>query len=808
MFIVPPPPKYPHLYNANNPYGANLNYNIQKELDPNLVLNLDQALVRVGKPTSNSLHGQESTNNNGNTSSTQENANGNSTGNGNGNGNGNTTSAVGNMAFNIGSGPNKMNTLNWNVINELDLEGFNATEGSYIFHSMVCLAPPPPTPLEQTLASMNNPLAPHLLKYQHLIKACQVSCIPKFHTHSSSLNLRRAPLTGINLLRRGSPSVASEQDYDTGSNSEFESDQTNLNPNLSSSFSNWSHLKKPKTQKLNLMKINSNSNNNNNINNNSNNNNKSSKTLKPKTSILKTSSTFISKVLTIDNFSKKLQDKINKSLNEEISFFFGNIGRLINWIDLFTNFKDEASTLLRVLFSKSVITSHDIQIFYNNNNNGENSNEFSIELIIGFATGDIIWYDLINSKYSRINKNGILNKNCLLDLKWLPNSKNLIVGLFSDGSLLIFDKEKSINEDEVNYLARTPFAGIDEDEHNPNNNNNTNNGDGTTPTNGNNEASGSHNLHSPFISQVNKKRNLKYMKIYKSTQESYLFNGKSIYSNPIGYYRIGKQPLTSINFSPNGKYSSITSDDGFLRIMNIEKETLIDIFPSFFGGLLCSCWTPDGKYIITGGQDDLLSIYSFSNKKLIAYCQGHHSFIRDVKIDLKRCELNPAFESSPSPSPPPQSINGGNDNNNNNSTDVYYSYRIGSVGDDGRLLLWDFLPRTISRPKDKLSSSMNRSISVTETDVLSIYSGYRGAPSITGNTSSNNNNNTPKNIKESEEPTEVLHHFRSRKETPFIQPIMSKKVSDGPLTQVVFSDTLTSVVSSKGKIITWQRPKI
>jgi WD40 repeat protein len=30
---------------------------------------------------------------------------------------------------------------------------------------------------------------------------------------------------------------------------------------------------------------------------------------------------------------------------------------------------------------------------------------------------------------------------------------------------------------------------------------------------------------------------------------------------------------------------------------------------SYFGGLLCVCWSPDGKYIVAGGEDDLVTVY-------------------------------------------------------------------------------------------------------------------------------------------------------------------------------------------------------
>lgn len=93
----------------------------------------------------------------------------------------------------------------------------------------------------------------------------------------------------------------------------------------------------------------------------------------------------------------------------------------------------------------------------------------------------------------------------------------------------------------------------------------------------------------------------------------------------------------------------------------------MDIYPSYYGGFICVCWSPDGKYIVTGGQDDLVSIWSLTERRLVARCPGHHSWVSYVAFDPWRCD----------------------DRN----------YRFGSVGEDRRLLLWDFNVGMLHRPK-------------------------------------------------------------------------------------------------------------
>lgn len=96
-------------------------------------------------------------------------------------------------------------------------------------------------------------------------------------------------------------------------------------------------------------------------------------------------------------------------------------------------------------------------------------------------------------------------------------------------------------------------------------------------------------------------------------------------------------------------------------------DRVLDIFRSYYGGLICVCWSPDGKYIVTGGQDDLVTIWSFPERKIVARCQGHNSWVSTVAFDPWRCDER--------------------------------TYRFGSVGDDCRLLLWDFSVGMLHRPR-------------------------------------------------------------------------------------------------------------
>ena len=102
-------------------------------------------------------------------------------------------------------------------------------------------------------------------------------------------------------------------------------------------------------------------------------------------------------------------------------------------------------------------------------------------------------------------------------------------------------------------------------------------------------------------------------------------------------------------------------------MVRLTNRRLTDIYPSYYGGFICVCWSPDGKYVLTGGQDDLVSIWTLAERQIIARCPGHHSWVTAVAFDPWRCD----------------------DRN----------YRFGSVGEDCRLLLWDFNVGMLHRPK-------------------------------------------------------------------------------------------------------------
>jgi len=116
--------------------------------------------------------------------------------------------------------------------------------------------------------------------------------------------------------------------------------------------------------------------------------------------------------------------------------------------------------------------------------------------------------------------------------------------------------------------------------------------------------------------------------------------GYSIYTcktkstqNPLFRWIIGEGSLNEFAFSPCGKYLATVSQDGFLRVFDYNTMELVGRLRSYFGGLLCVCWSPDSRLIATGGEDDLVTVWSFIEKRVIAKGRGHRSWVSAVNFD-------------------------------------------------------------------------------------------------------------------------------------------------------------------------------
>jgi catabolite repression protein CreC len=206
--------------------------------------------------------------------------------------------------------------------------------------------------------------------------------------------------------------------------------------------------------------------------------------------------------------------------------------------------------------------------------------------------------------------------------------------------------------------------------------------------------------------------------------------------NPIAYWELTNSTASAFDFSPDGKLLAVTTMQGHLALILWEKELLTDVFTSYYGGFTCLSFSPDSRYLLTGGQDDIVSIFSIPERRLVGRGVGHHSWVSGIAFD-------PII-----------------------STDR--AYRFGSVGDDGRLLLWDLSSGTLVMPKQPLVVKHDRSLSMSSTNPAASTLSLARVASVQGAT--------------------IYHPVIPRRDCATLAPIVGTKIDDDALCQIHFRE--------------------
>ena len=154
----------------------------------------------------------------------------------------------------------------------------------------------------------------------------------------------------------------------------------------------------------------------------------SAKRRKPKTNMIKSNSSFVSRVISHDQLTKRLSERDQSGL-----FAFANINRAFQWLDL-SSATAKQEPLAKVLFTKAHMLCHDVNMLTKSTSH--------LDIVMGSSAGDILWYEPFSIKYNRLNKNGLINDSPVSSVKWIPGSDHLFLAAHMDGSLLVYDKER------------------------------------------------------------------------------------------------------------------------------------------------------------------------------------------------------------------------------------------------------------------------------------------------------------------------------------------------------------------------------
>ncbi|KAJ6913814.1 hypothetical protein NC651_016149 [Populus alba x Populus x berolinensis] len=232
------------------------------------------------------------------------------------------------------------------------------------------------------------------------------------------------------------------------------------------------------------------------------------------------------------------------------------------------------------------------------------------DFLVGLSSGDVYSVSLrqqlqdVGKKLvgaQHYNKDGSVNNSRCMSIAWVPGGDGAFVVAHADGNLYVYEKSKD---------------GA---------------GDSSFP-------------------------------VIKDQTQFSVSHARYSKSNPIARWHISQGSINGIAFSTDGTYLATVGRDGYLRVFDYLKEQLICGGKSYYGALLCCAWSMDVKYILTGGEDDLVQVWSMEDRKLLL---GVKDTVSGVAFD--------SYWSSP----------------NSDGTGENVVYRFGSVGQDTQLLLWD-----------------------------------------------------------------------------------------------------------------------
>ncbi|RKO98862.1 hypothetical protein CXG81DRAFT_15341 [Caulochytrium protostelioides] len=229
--------------------------------------------------------------------------------------------------------------------------------------------------------------------------------------------------------------------------------------------------------------------------------------------------------------------------------------------------------------------------------------------------------------------------------------------------------------------------------------------------------------------------------------------------NPRAWWQVGSDPVAAVVFSPDGTHVAIASLAGRLLVVDHARLQLTAVFPAYFGGVTCAAWSPDGRYVVAGGHDDLVTIWmprGAAGGRIVARCQGHASWVNAVQFDPWRC------------------------------TDR--SYRFGSVGEDARLCLWDFNSSTLHKPR----STIRRTATTLSRTASRPASRAALAPLAA--------DPPPPLLVE-----DVVHPILPKDQVSILEPCVAQPLGNGPLCDLIFREHELVVSHRTGQITIFQR---
>lgn len=255
---------------------------------------------------------------------------------------------------------------------------------------------------------------------------------------------------------------------------------------------------------------------------------------------------------------------------------------------------DASNPIYKRSYKSSLPTCHDF--------NRTAASEGSICLLVGFSQGQVQSIDLSGGEDKEIckefNVDRLVDKTRVTCVRWLPSSNSVFLVSHASGHLYIYDENLQCGPTAPVYQVHKQSDGVE-----------------------------------IYTCKCKTPRNPVYKWcIGASCGNSYPSNHSGS-STSLNSSNNESFSLNEFVFSPCSKYLACASQDGFLRVYCYDTMEQIGRARSYYGGLSCVCWSPDGRYIVTGGEDDLITVWSFIERRVVARGMGHKSWVSVVAFD-------------------------------------------------------------------------------------------------------------------------------------------------------------------------------
>ena len=90
--------------------------------------------------------------------------------------------------------------------------------------------------------------------------------------------------------------------------------------------------------------------------------------------------------------------------------------------------------------------------------------------------------------------------------------------------------------------------------------------------------------------------------------------------------------VTSVSFSPDGKYVVSGSGDNSVKIWSTESGEVVRTLNGHTNNVTSVSFSPDGKYVVSGSEDNSVKIWSTESGEVVRTLNGHTSVVRSVSF--------------------------------------------------------------------------------------------------------------------------------------------------------------------------------